>query len=141
MLQNLRIRCFAAAVLIASLAAVVSAAHAGAAPTLWVDRGSVGGPCSDARAVADVTRTTPLCTIDRALALAPAGATVEVRSGSYPALTVTGRNYASTVTVEAYGTETPSVAGITLDHDSGLTFAGFRVTDMAHMEYVSHGPL
>ena len=71
-----------AAALIAAGAAV---AFDGAEPVVWVDRDSIGGPCSDERSAEEAaSEASPWCTIERAVEEAPPGSTVVVRAGAYP---------------------------------------------------------
>jgi hypothetical protein len=50
---------------------------------LWVDRNSLGGACSDARSRAQVSPSTPWCTIGRAAVNVVPGDVVYVRGGEY----------------------------------------------------------
>lgn len=50
---------------------------------LWVDRHSLGGPCSDSRPRAQVTYETPWCTLLPAVNQVQPGDTVRVRAGVY----------------------------------------------------------
>jgi len=50
---------------------------------LWVDKQSLSGACSNARAVTAVTKTTPLCTLGAAAQLVAPGDLVHVRGGTY----------------------------------------------------------
>jgi parallel beta-helix repeat protein len=50
---------------------------------LWVDRQSIGGPCSDHRPRARVTSASPWCTLVPAVAAVEAGDVVIVREGEY----------------------------------------------------------
>ncbi len=53
------------------------------AADLWVDRDSLGGQCSDARSRAQVTKSTPWCTLIPPATLVQPGDTVHVRGGVY----------------------------------------------------------
>ncbi|MEA2134144.1 MAG: hypothetical protein QOC68_2053 [Solirubrobacteraceae bacterium] len=71
---------------------------------------------------------TPLCSIPRAIAVAPAGGTVAVRAGRYPALSARGHSRGKPVTVTGHGhvvvdaVQVPGGAGnVRLDH---LTIPG-----------------
>lgn len=107
----------------------LKAVRAQSPATLYVDRGSLGGACSDARGAAGAAApATPLCSITRALAAAPPGAKVLVRAGSYPALSAGGRR-TSSVTVAAYGAEAVSLPSISIAGGAGfLRFEGLHLT-------------
>jgi hypothetical protein len=107
----------------------LKAVRAPSPATLYVDRGSLGGACSDARGAAGAAApATPLCSITRALAAAPPGAKVLVRAGSYPALSAGGRR-TSSVTVAAYGAEAVSLPSISIAGGAGfLRFEGLHLT-------------
>ncbi len=104
-------------------------AKAQAAATLYVDQAGRGGACNDGRSAADAANpATPLCTISRGIAVAPPGATVAVRGGTYPALSVGGQR-AAMVTVAAYGSESVSLPTITINEKaSNLSFQGLTLT-------------
>jgi hypothetical protein len=106
-----------------------TAVRAQSPATIYVERASLGGACSDARgAAAAAAPATPLCSITRALAAAPPGATVLVRAGSYPALSAGGARGA-TVTVAAYGAEAVRLPRISIANDAGfLRFQGLHLT-------------
>lgn len=99
-----------------------------AAPTvatadLVVDQASLGGPCSDARTVEQVSPLTPWCTLPRAVVAAPSGSLVTVRAATYPPLSVTGdRTRDSAVTFRAAALEQVAVGRITLTNSSHLAF-------------------
>jgi hypothetical protein len=107
----------------------IPAVRAQSPATIYVDRASLGGACSDARgAAAAAAPATPLCSISRALAAAPAGAKVLVRAGSYPALSA-GGSRGATVTVAAYGAESVSLPRISVANGAGfLRFQGLHLT-------------
>jgi hypothetical protein len=119
----------AAIVLIVLATTHAARAGAQAAATLYVDGSSVGGACSDSRTAADAANpATPLCTISRGIALAPPGATVAVRAGTYAALSVSGTRSAP-VTVAAFGSESVSLPTITINENaSNLSFRGLHLT-------------
>ncbi len=50
---------------------------------LWIDRNSIGGPCSDDRSREEVSQTSPWCTLGMAGSKVEAGDTVWVREGDY----------------------------------------------------------
>ena len=111
-----------AAVATALLAA--SASHASAA-TEHVDILSLGGACTDARtAVQAQSPATPWCTVGRALALAPAGSTVEVRRGTYPAASVTGRHLTAGIGVVAFTGERPLIKTLSVSNSDRFSFTG-----------------
>ena len=69
---------------------------------VWVDGGARS--CSDLRSAAAArSPARPLCSIARAIAVAPAGWTVAVRAGRYPALTARGHARGKPVTVTGRG--------------------------------------
>ena len=73
-----------------------------AARTVWVDKGAAN--CSDTRSAATArSPSNPLCSIARGIKVAPAGGTVAVRPGRYPALTARGHAHGKPVTVTGRG--------------------------------------
>jgi Right handed beta helix region len=100
-----------------------------AGPTLYVDKDSVGGGCSDGRPAAQVTATAPWCSLERARDAAPAGSTVLVRRGDYPGLVVDGETRAEFVSFKAQAGEVPAIAGIEVRRSSRFRFEGFHITD------------
>jgi hypothetical protein len=98
-------------------------------PTVYVDGGSVGGPCSDARRTKAARKpATPVCTIDRGLQIVPTGGRVLVRRGTYPPLRVT-QSGSSYVTVAAAPGETVSLPNIAVGPQaSWLRFSGLTLT-------------
>lgn len=128
-ITDIRIAALAGLVLAIALWLCAGAANA-AAPTLYVDRESLGGACSDARSSADVVSpTTPWCSLGRAIQAAPAGGVVLVRAGDYPEPFVTGSRPAETITLKAYPGERPVLDGISVEDSARWRFEGFRVTD------------
>ncbi len=109
-----------------------------AAGTLYVDKDSVGGPCSDARASYQVSVTRPLCTIGRSIVLAPGGTQIFVRRGAYPQLKVSYRSQTVMNSIKAYPNEKPSVAGIAIDHSARWHIEGFRTTDISTVSTSSY---
>jgi Right handed beta helix region len=99
-------------------------------PSVYVDAGSIGGPCSDSRTIAQaVSASTPLCSIPAGINLVSSGGTVLVRGGSYPALTVSGSGRTSYVTVAANGSEAVSVPSINVTSGAGFfRFSGLQLT-------------
>jgi hypothetical protein len=108
--------------------------------TLYVDQDGRGGACSDGRAGEAANPATPLCSITRGLAVAPAGGRLVVRGATYPALSVSGTRSAF-VTVSAQLGETVSLPSVNVRPGAsyvrfeGLTLTGgetFRVDEGAH---------
>src|SRR5689334_1881760 len=97
---------------------------------LWVDARSRGGRCSDEQAAAAVNRASPLCSLARAVELAPPDATVVVRGGRYDDLAIAGRT-GRPITVEAARGERPVVEGVNVVSSRDVTIAGLRITDLA----------
>jgi hypothetical protein len=101
---------------------------AATARTLYVDAASAGGQCSDARSAAQAASpATPWCTLGRAAAAAPSGATVLVGRGSYPHLTISGRRRAATVTLRAAPGEAVALGGVTVTGSRRFRLQGFRI--------------
>jgi parallel beta helix pectate lyase-like protein len=125
----------AAARLLAVLAGFLTlvAPAAASADPLVVDQDSIGGTCSDARTPAQVSLTTPWCTIARAVTVAPSGATVYLRAGSYPYQQLHGLGTRTDyVTLEPYGyggsaPESVTIAGISTANTSFLRFEGLHL--------------
>lgn len=107
----------------------VDRAKAQSPATLYVDQAGRGGACNDGRSAADAANpATPLCTISRGIAVAPPGATIAVRGGTYAALTVGGTRSAP-ITVAAFGSEAVSIPTITISEKaSNLSFQGLHLT-------------
>ncbi len=110
------------------LVPVLAPTTADGAERLYVDAGSVGGQCRDTRSAAQTSRTRPWCSLARAGAAAPAGATVFVRRGRYPELKLVGRTPARAVRFTGYRRERPVVAGLTLERSSRFAFSRLRLT-------------
>jgi hypothetical protein len=128
-ITDIRMTALAGLVLAGALWLGAGAANAAAA-TLYVDRESLGGACSDARSSADVVSpATPWCSLERAIQAAPAGGVVLVRAGDYPEAFVTGSRPAETITFKAYSGERPVLDGISVEDSARWRFEGFRVTD------------
>jgi hypothetical protein len=129
------------AALTALTALTALAAPATAQAALTVDARSVGGRCDDSRAVAAVSAATPWCTLGRAAAAAPTGATVDVRAATYPRLTISGRRHTAPVAFTAAAGERPVVAGLTLTKSANWRFRGFTLiaqtdlTDVADLRF------
>ena len=103
----------------------------GAGSTLYVDRESRGGSCSDGRSAAEASSAgKPWCSLARALAAAPGGSVVLVRGGSYPELSVKDDNRRSSMlTLKAYTGESVTLNGFDVSKASHVRVEGFRITD------------
>lgn len=135
----------ATAVAVLAVAAPASASYgprkAQLLPSLVVDRGAIGGVCSDTRPLAQVSAALPLCTLDAAEKLATAGTTVFVRRGSYPGFRPDGGPGARRVglaTFRPYPGESVSIAGIKTTSTGFLRFTGFRITSLVTVYFESH---
>jgi hypothetical protein len=122
----------AGAIAVTPFAALAHADQVASAASLVVDSGSVGGRCDDSRVVSAVGVATPWCSLTRAVAAAPAGSTVLVRGGVYPAVVLAGYAPASTVTFAAYPGEQPVLAALRIGSGSGsvtanVVFSGFKI--------------
>jgi hypothetical protein len=97
---------------------------------LYVDAGGHGATCSDGRGAAEAQNPlTPLCTIPRAIAVAPDGGRIIVRGGSYPALDVAGGSRSTWLTIAAEAGEAVTLPSVRLRDDAGwLRFEGLRLT-------------
>ncbi|MBV9818678.1 MAG: right-handed parallel beta-helix repeat-containing protein [Solirubrobacterales bacterium] len=113
---------------------------------LYVDRTSVGGPCSDARPASHVSAATPWCSLSRAFAAAQGG-TVLIRGGSYPAVTVGRFAPRAPVTVRAAPGERVTIAGLSIGSPGApsgrftlerlrITGSELSLTDAAHVRIV-----
>jgi hypothetical protein len=105
---------------------------------LTVDRGSRGGECDDGRPASEVDPAHPWCSLRRAVAAAPPGATVVVRRGSYPRLTVTKVRHSRMVTLRARVGEQPRVDGVTVSGSANLRIDGMRITGLSRIEDSDH---
>ena len=102
--------------------------------TLHVDAASRGGQCSDVRSASQVSASTPLCSLDRAMALVVSGGKVVVRAATYPSLTI-GTAYARRTTIRAHTGERPVVQGVRfLPAARNVRLEGFRITDITEAE-------
>jgi hypothetical protein len=92
-------------------------AHASTRATIWVDKASRGGHCSDARGRTTATKRSPLCTLTRAATVAGAGDTVMIRAATY----------AETLRPQRSGTRTAPIryraagAGVVIDASGRAT--------------------
>jgi len=109
-----------------------SAAEEDPGVTLYVDAKSRGGECDDTRPAEWVSAKRPYCTLSRAVAAAPADATVIVRQGRYDDLAVAGRT-GRPLTVRAAKGEEPVIRGLNVVASRNLTVAGFKITDLARL--------
>lgn len=103
--------------------------------------GSVAGGCSDGRTLAQAgSARTPWCSVDKAAAAAPAGATVYVRGGKYEHLTTKNKCRSNWVTFRPYPHETVTLDGANggtddshgaweLVNDCYIHIKGFNLTD------------
>lgn len=113
---------------IAVVALLILASQAQAKP-IYVDTASRGGACSDSRGAGAAAKPkTPLCSIERALQVAPAGGRIVVRGGSYPPLRVEGFSRGATVSVQAVAGEGVSVASVRIADADHLRLQGLKVT-------------
>lgn len=119
-----------------------SALRDSAAPaaTHFVDVASVGGACSDSfTAVQAASPASPWCSLGRAVALAPAGARVGVRGGSYPALTVRwDRRRSSHLTLAAVGGEVANLAAFKAEGTGFIRLEGFRISGGVTLQAGTH---
>jgi hypothetical protein len=105
---------------------------------IYVDKDAVGGSCNDSRDRATaMSKSTPLCTIERGMALAQTGDTVMVRAGTYARSTTLGIGKGS-FTLMAYPGELVKLdfAGMTAGNGinfgaDGVTLEGFEITNSA----------
>lgn len=97
--------------------------------TIHVDGGGHGASCSDARGAGAARKPgTPVCSIERGIAIAPAGARVDVRGGSYEALSIGGGSRSALVTVAAHAGESVSLPRITIEGAARLRFERLNLT-------------
>jgi hypothetical protein len=116
---------------------LVPVASASAA-TIHVDGASLAGRCSDSYSRAQAgSALTPVCSIGRGVALAVSGDVVDVRAGSYPRLTIAGRDMAAQTVVRAHVGERPVLAGFRVESSDRWTIQGFRTG--AEMSLVQYG--
>jgi hypothetical protein len=102
--------------------------------TLYVDRDSIGGACSDARPVSAARAAqTPWCSLERAADAAPSGATVLVRRGTYPRLTIQGERRSRFVTIRSAPNETATLGGFTATNSSYWRFQGLRFAGQSNL--------
>jgi hypothetical protein len=110
-------------------------ARAATPTTMWVDKASKGGLCSDTRDRTTATQTSPMCTLTRAATLATAGDAVMIRAATYtetlrplasgtPTAPIRYAAYEPGVFIDATG----RAAGILVIGRTDLRFAGLTVT-------------
>lgn len=118
-------------------AIAIGTSNAEAQATLIVDRGSLGGTCSDAYSVDQASSpAAPWCSIPRAIEAAPSGSTIRVRSGSYPKLDIREAGHRSSmVTLAPHPGDHVEIAGAQLYDVRLLRFRGFRFVDNVDVRY------
>ena len=105
----------------------------------YVDGDSRGGRCADARSAARAAgSSTPWCSLARALDAVPAGGTVIVRAGRYPAVRISHRHRSRRLTVRAYRDEAVTLGGLSIEDASRLRFEGLRIRGRTHIQFGSH---
>ena len=135
------------AIVVAALAVAIIFARTGDAASArpaYVDRDSLGGSCSDERSYEEArSPAAPWCSLERAVAAAPAGAEVAIRAGEYPPLVIRGgRTRPDYLTLRAHPGERPSTS-LTLKKTSYLHVEGLRLrsvwlTDAHHVRLRSN---
>jgi hypothetical protein len=111
----------------------VAAPPAETAATMYVDRESRGGGCSDARDASEAASPlTPWCSIERADQAAPPGALVLVRGGDYPRFALRAARPGE-LTLRAHSGERPVLRGGSLQF-GGVRLEGFRITGTVTLE-------
>ncbi|MDQ3937847.1 MAG: right-handed parallel beta-helix repeat-containing protein [Chloroflexota bacterium] len=112
------------------------------AETYYVDEGSIGGPCDDARTAAQARSAgTPWCSPARALGAAPEGATVVMRAGVYSNIRAVNIARSQMLTFKAAWGEGVTLTGgadlegraIYMSGSRNLRFEGFKVTGGAYI--------
>ena len=98
---------------------------------LYVDGGSLGGPCSDETPASEVSEQRPWCSLEP-LAAAPSGSTVIVRQADYPMLSIPDRD--KPLTIRAQAGERPVLEGLEVRGSSGVRIEGFRIRGLARIE-------
>src|SRR4051794_5968046 len=66
--------------------------------------------------------------LQSALSSAQAGDTIQLASGNYGALRISGRNFSDDVVIKAADGATPVFTGLTVNSSSGLTFRGLELS-------------
>jgi hypothetical protein len=104
---------------------------------LYVDAGSLGGECSDARPVAKVSPAAPWCSLDRALEAAPDDSVVLVRAGTYSAAEVRRRLRSEFVTFRPFEGEKVTLEGLSIEDSSYLRLEGFTIRGRTRIQFGS----
>jgi hypothetical protein len=121
-----------------TVALLLAPATSASAAIIHVDKDGVASPCSDTRTREQAASSfNPLCSITRAVALAVTGDVIDVRAGSYPALTLSNRDMAAQTVIRAHAGERPVVAGFRVESSDRWTIHGFRTG--AQMSLVQYG--
>jgi hypothetical protein len=95
----------------------------------FVDVDSRGGQCDDKRTRRDArSQGTPWCTVTRAVAAAPPGASVYLRGGSYPDMDLGGSPRRTPVTIRAFPREEVAVGRIRLSGEGNVRLEGLQMT-------------
>lgn len=96
---------------------------------IYVDP-SAGGACSDQRSASQASfPDRPLCSAERALAVAKRGDAIILRKGSYPQLTIEGLTGGNDyVTLRSFPTEKVTVAGLEVQDTDHLRVEGLTIT-------------
>jgi Right handed beta helix region len=116
-------------------------AVAGAAreATVYVDRDSIGGPCSDSRSASGAsTPATPWCSLGRAVAKAPSGTTVMVRRGAYPRLDIANVRRTSYVTLRSFPGEQAVLDSFSATNASYFRIQGFRIAGRTNLIFTGN---
>jgi parallel beta-helix repeat protein len=129
----------------ASNAVVFTVTTVSASRELWVDKNSLGGPCSDSRSAGSVTRTTPYCTLWAAISHVVPGDFVHVRGGTYveslrPITAGTSSQWirfaaepGETVTLQGGGDVTSGIQLFVREATPSFNeISGFHVMNMSH---------
>jgi hypothetical protein len=108
-------------------ALLLGPATSASAAIIHVDKDGVASPCSDTRTREQAASSfSPLCSTTRAVALAVTGDVIDVRAGSYPALTISNRDMATQTVIRAHAGERPVIAGFRVESSDRWTIQGFR---------------
>lgn len=108
-------------------ALLLGPATSASAAIIHVDKDGVASPCSDSRTREQAASSfSPLCSITRAVALAVAGDVIDVRAGSYPALTISNRDMATQTVARARPGERVELTNFTISSSDRWTVQGFR---------------
>jgi hypothetical protein len=99
------------------------------AADLYVDKDSVSGGCSDARARAQVTAAAPWCSLARAVDQSQGGDVILLRRGAYPMLDLDADAPASYVTIKSFPGEQAQVAGFEMSRAQRWRLEGLELTE------------